>query len=329
MQKNILFQVLIAAPLLFFPLLTRAEVIIQFENGGNATTTQGTIVTLAGTINNNSTTTLVNINFLSDIFLFPLVQSSSTAAEIFPAETAQSFDYLPESLGPGQQYQGPLVKVDIGATTTPLDYWGIYNLLGGDSIDATTSLASQLFYVHVIGLSPPAPTNPIQAPTPGQTATSTDLSSFSGLQMPGGLQLPGMESNSVSGDFSVFPTGPRLIKLQDETTVYWVSGNNIKIPMTSAKVFLSYKNKWSDVQTVSQQEFDYYQTAKYIWLNGKGAIYEIESGVKRYIPPSVWNPAGINPDKIIWVNKTDFNSYKTGQPVRNGAEMLGLAQPTQ
>src|SRR5262249_53063589 len=136
--------------------------------------------------------------------------------------------------------------------------------------------------------------------TPSATSSSSSSASTtplvtgsvpSGLQMSGGgLQMPAnwqppTDSGSAPAGFFVgdngspssgaYASGPRLIQLSGDPTVYWVSPNNLKIPMLSAKVFLSYNNKWSDIATVQQDEFDYYQAAKYIWLNGTGAIYKI------------------------------------------------------
>ncbi|MDE2312302.1 MAG: hypothetical protein KGJ93_04440, partial [Patescibacteria group bacterium] len=120
---------------------------------------------------------------------------------------------------------------------------------------------------------------------------------------------------------SPYVPGPRLIKLENDSTVYWVSPGGLKIPMISAAVFLSYHNKWSDVQTVGQEEFDSYANAQYIWLNGTGAIYKIDNGTRQQIAPDAWNNSGLDASQVIWVNRTDFNTYKAGPAITAANEL--------
>jgi hypothetical protein len=165
-----------------------------------------------------------------------------------------------------------------------------------------------------------------------------DASSTASSTAPSGLQVPAdwqpTTDNGVIPDglfvgdaptavTGMYQSGPRLIKLDGSDTVYWVSENNLKIPMLTRAVFLSYNNKDEDVQTVSQDEFDYYQDAKYIWLNGTGGIYKVDTGAKtkRLITSDVWNGSGLDAGQIINVNRTDFNSYKTGSKVTVPADM--------
>ena len=162
-------------------------------------------------------------------------------------------------------------------------------------------------------------------------ATSMDFSNFVGLQVPEGLQIGADSDASVQGvagssadgllTFQQFPNGPRLIQLEGSTVIYWVDGNNIKIPMLTRAVFLSYGNKDEDVQTVAQDEFDFYQNAKYIRLDGKGGIYFTSGNNKRFIPSSVWSDTGADASQVISVNKTDFNSYKTGKAITSVEEL--------
>ncbi len=91
--------------------------------------------------------------------------------------------------------------------------------------------------------------------------------------------------------------------------------------MWSAAVFNSYNNKQADVATVEQAEFDNYPNAEFIRLEGSARIYKTEGQTKRFIPSAVWNPAGLDPGLIINLNKTDFNSYKTGANLKNGDEL--------
>ncbi len=160
------------------------------------------------------------------------------------------------------------------------------------------------------------------------TASSTDFSHFSGLQMPsgnstttpgGGLQY---QDPGLMPAMTQYPNGPRLIKLEGSTTVYWVSANNFKLPMITRNVFLSYKNKDADVQTVTQDEMNFYADAKFIRLMGNATIYFIKGGTKQAIPSSIWNSSGEDAAGIIDVNKTEFASYKTGVKVKSVNEIL-------
>ena len=156
------------------------------------------------------------------------------------------------------------------------------------------------------------------------------------LQMQGGgLQMPadwynyvtpsnnGFTNGSsfVNNDgllsFRQYPDGPRLIQLEGDQTVYWVSEHNYKLPMLNETVFKSYHNKHEEVQAVSQDEFDFYLTAQYIRLQGNSKIYQvdIEKGVKQQLLQSALDEAPIDDEQIITVNKTEFNSYKTGSAI--------------
>jgi hypothetical protein len=155
-------------------------------------------------------------------------------------------------------------------------------------------------------------------------ATTTDFSNFVGLQVPSGLQMGSDPVDPVYGPgpfVSAYPNGPRLIKVEGGSVIYWVAENNLKIPMFTRSVFLSYHNKDADVQTVSQDEFNYYVNAKYIQLNGKGLVYFVSGKNKQSIPASIWNQSGVDAGQVISVNKTDFNSYKTGKSVKSTTEL--------
>ncbi len=157
-------------------------------------------------------------------------------------------------------------------------------------------------------------------------STSTDSSATttqSGLQFSSGLQMP---ADSGSGALTIpealYLSGPRLIELDGTTDIYWVAPNNLKIPDFNTAIFDSYGSKLEDVQTVGQDEFDYYQNAQYIRLQGNAKIYKISGTTKRPIPSSVWNPAGINPEQIIDINRLNFNYYKTGKSVVDEEDLL-------
>lgn len=151
-----------------------------------------------------------------------------------------------------------------------------------------------------------------------QTNTGTDSASQAGDTAQ--TEVPAFDfSQLYTGTYA---SGPRLIKLEGSETVYWVSEGNLKIPMLTRAVFLSYNNRDEDVATVSQEEFDYYQDAKYIWLDGKGGIYKVDGTNKRIISVDAWTETGMGAEQVISVNKADFNSYKTGSKITAAEDVL-------
>jgi len=307
MHKNI-YAGLFVLSAVFLPKAASAGVNLVFQNDGNATTTPGAVISMAGTITNTATSSVVYLNSLANLNIIPSNEIASPTPGSVVIDEIASKSYLPMILNSGQQYINALVKVDVNSSAKSGDYMGMYTLNAGSSTSTNEYVSTQYFIIHVMGTTPTPPAEPSSA-----TATSSFLS---GLQMPTGLEY--QDNLNLNGSYQ---TGPRLIKLENDSTVYWVSPNNLKIPMVSAEVFLSYGNKWTDVVTVPQSEFDYYQTAKYIWLNGSGAIYKIKDGVRKYIPSAIWNPAGIDPSAIINVNKIDLNSYTTGNPLTTAEEL--------
>ena len=155
-------------------------------------------------------------------------------------------------------------------------------------------------------------------PSNGATPIITGLGMF-GLQFPTGTMSVDGGVAEPSGEY---PNGPRLIKLGGSSTVFWVNENNLKLPMLNRTVFLSYKNKDSEVQTVSQEELDYYEDAQFMQI-GSGIIYRIEGTTKRAITSQAWSESGLDESVIMKVNKTELNSYKTGAQITS-AEDLGL-----
>lgn len=318
MTKKILLAAALAAAVALLPAWALANVTVVFNNGGNATTTPGSALLFSGTITNNG---LAPVSLAASASLMPASQNQPSPGLNGVIIDPATAGYLPTSLNPSQIYQGPLVKLNVSATASPAGYLGVYSLADAASSTAPL-LATQYFYPNITASSsaPAAPSNVSASSSP-----PANFSNFVGLQMPGGassslsggLQIPGGD-NTETGQFA---GGPRLIKLDGDATVYWVSGANIKIPMFSAKVFLSYGNKWADVAVVGQDEFDFYPDAKFIWLNGAGAIYLIKDGTKSQIPSDIWNNSGMDAGQIINVNKTDFNSYHTGAPVTSADEL--------
>lgn len=110
--------------------------------------------------------------------------------------------------------------------------------------------------------------------------------------------------------------GPRLVKTANNATVYYITQKGLKKAIISAKVFLSYGDRWEQVETVSQDELSFYETVEYMRLKTDLRVYKISGGIKQYITPAAAARLQIHPDKVVPVNRTEFNSYKTGTIIK-------------
>lgn len=324
MHKNIYAGLFVLAAV-FLPKAAGASVSLVFQNGGNATTTPGTTVSITGTITNNATSSVVYLNSIGNLNIIPSNSIASATLGTVLIDEATSKSYLPMILNAGAQYINVLVKVNVSSSAMPGDYLGMYTLNAGVSTATNEYTQTQYFMIHVSGTSSGSNagassgsyTGGLQMPGGLQMGVDENMSAGTGLQMPGGLQF----QDDLNLSEAMYQSGPRLIKLEGAATVYWVNVNNLKIPMWTDSVFNSYKNNSEEVQAVAQEEFDYYQNAKYIRLIGNSRIYKTEGKTKRFIPSAVWNPAGIDASLIIDVNKTDLNSYKTGKSLTSTEEL--------
>lgn len=302
MRKYFYFGVFILATVIL-PKSAYADISISFSNEGNATATPGTAVTITGDLTNNATSSIVYLNSVSNLNIIPANTVATSSANLVAIDEAITKDFIPVMLNAGQKYSGSLVKVTVGALASAGDYLGMYTVNAGSSSATNEYAQTQYFVIHIPG-------------TGVTTVADTSTTNGMNLQIPSGLLMT--DNLNLTG---VYINGPRLIKLEGTTTVYWVSANNLKIPMWTDAVFKSYKNNAEEVQAVAQEEFDFYQNAKYIRLIGNSRIYKTEGKSKRFIPSAVWNPAGIDASLIIDVNKTDLNSYKTGKSLTSTEEL--------
>ena len=303
-MKKYLYLAGLTMTAMFLPLLAQADVVLNFANGGHATTTPGVSVSWSGTILNSATSSVAYLNSVGNLTIAP-VSGMSTGTPVVTIDTAQASGNFPMILNSGLQYSGTLLKIDVGSTAAVGDYLASYSLNAGMASGTNEFAKTVILTLHVTGNSQQAP------------ATTSPVT---GLQM-GGLQMPTGLTYGDSG-MGAYAQGPRLIKLEGGSNlIYWVSANNLKIPVWTQAVLKSYNSSEADVQAVSQEEFDYYSAAKFIRLQNNSRIYKIENNVKRFIPSSVWNPAGIDPAQIIDVNRTDFNSYKTGKSLTTTEEL--------
>ncbi|MCK4892177.1 MAG: hypothetical protein KAS78_05915, partial [Candidatus Pacebacteria bacterium] len=110
----------------------------------------------------------------------------------------------------------------------------------------------------------------------------------------------------------------KLIKEANSPKIYYVySGISMKRWMPTAEIFLSYSNKWEDIETIDKAEMDGYSDVKLIKKIGGYEVYYLENGVKRHIiSPSVFASNGFNWNNIVGVNEIEFNHYQVGKDLK-------------
>ena len=110
------------------------------------------------------------------------------------------------------------------------------------------------------------------------------------------------DAASRTGGFLAKGSGP---------AVYFVSANNYKLVIPSAKIFFSYGYKWSQVKVLSDVDLANYPDAKYVSENSSAAIYFLSGTGKRYVTQAAASTLNLKPEEIVSVNRTEFRSYKT------------------
>ena len=214
----------LAAAFMLLPASALAEVSVTLNNPG--TVLPGAVVSIAGTITNNATSTAVFVNSAAGLSAIPSNQLASSSAAFVAVDQAASVSYLPLVLNAGQSYQSNLMKININSQAYTGDYLVTYNLQGGENSSSTDALATQYFVLHVGGNNFPAASS--------TTASTTDYTGFVGLQMQDEISSPQNET----GDKPLPIGGPWLVKTLDSPTVYWISPESgLKLGMFSAEVF--------------------------------------------------------------------------------------------
>ena len=108
-----------------------------------------------------------------------------------------------------------------------------------------------------------------------------------------------------------------LVRQSGREEVYYLSPNGIRKHIPTQTIFDSYQDNWQDVQIISQQEMESYPISNLIRLEGSNDVYLLESSIKRHITSSqVFTRYGYDWNRIITVNRTEFDYYRTGSEVR-------------
>lgn len=108
----------------------------------------------------------------------------------------------------------------------------------------------------------------------------------------------------------------KYVRVDGDSTVYWVTSWGAKMPILSAQIFFSYGGRWEDVVIISQEALDAYSDVEYIKLSNNARVYKIEGAVKRYVTPAAATRLNIDPAKVVTVNQTEFVAYRTGSTIQ-------------
>ncbi len=108
----------------------------------------------------------------------------------------------------------------------------------------------------------------------------------------------------------------KYVRVDGDSTVYWVTSWGAKMPILSAQIFFSYGGRWEDVVIISQEALDAYGDVEYIKVSNNARVYKIEGSVKRYVTPAAATRLNIDPAKVVTVNQTEFVAYRTGSTIQ-------------
>jgi len=107
----------------------------------------------------------------------------------------------------------------------------------------------------------------------------------------------------------------RLIKESNQEKIYYLSASEVKKWIPTADIFNSYGNKWEDIQVISKKEMTSYPESNI--MQYEGTLYLISGNYKRLIPSdAIFNKNKYNRDLVLSANKTEFDWYMTGSPVK-------------
>lgn len=105
----------------------------------------------------------------------------------------------------------------------------------------------------------------------------------------------------------------RLIKESGQSKIYYLSSRSIKKWVPTPEIFLSFNNKWEDVQVISKKEIESYAESNLMRHNNQ--IYLIEGTTRRLIPNETILSKYDN-NLILDTNKTEFNWFREGDDVK-------------
>jgi len=143
------------------------------------------------------------------------------------------------------------------------------------------------------------------SPSPTPAPTPTPVPSPSPVSPPSGLQFSGSQASPAS-------TSTHIVQVQGSSVIYYINERGQKLPYPNWKSFTSYGHTKEEIQVITQDELNSYPDVKYIKWSGSAKVYQLTGGVKQYLSSAACTRLQIPPEDVLVVNKTQFNSYKSG-----------------
>ncbi len=108
-----------------------------------------------------------------------------------------------------------------------------------------------------------------------------------------------------------------LVRESGTEEVYYLNKNGVRKHIPNEEIFNSYGDKWEDVQVVSKTEMESYPVSNLIRLEGSDDVHLVSENVRKLIPDAAtFDRKGFDWNRIVSVNKTEFNWYRDGGKVK-------------
>ncbi|MFA6306865.1 MAG: M23 family metallopeptidase [Patescibacteria group bacterium] len=113
----------------------------------------------------------------------------------------------------------------------------------------------------------------------------------------------------------------KQVKTADNPTVYYLDhARGVKKSYVSAKAFLAYGNKWSDIKVISQAELNKWPEVKLVKAGNDKAVYYIANGRKAVIESAQqFIDSGFKWPDIVTIAQADLAEYDTADFKAAGA----------
>ncbi|MFH1583176.1 MAG: M23 family metallopeptidase [Candidatus Falkowbacteria bacterium] len=105
----------------------------------------------------------------------------------------------------------------------------------------------------------------------------------------------------------------KQVKTADNPAVYYLDHERgLKKAYVSAKAFLVYDNKWSDIKIISQAELDKWPEVRLVKSADSRSVYYLSDGQKALIESEQqFIDSGFSWSDIVTISQADLNEYKT------------------
>ena len=116
----------------------------------------------------------------------------------------------------------------------------------------------------------------------------------------------------------------KQVKTADNPAVYYLDhARGLKKAYVSAKAFLAYGNKWSDIKVVSNEELKKLADVKLVKTSGSQSVYYIANGQKALIESEQqFIDSGFKWSDIITIAEADLAEYKTADDFKVGGASI-------